>query len=102
MTIKEVEQELGIPRASIRFYEKERLIEPKREENGYREYDEKDVATLRKVIIFRKLGLPIHAAAWEALPGPDAPLEPLRIPPEAEPREDVPRRPESPNRRSAG
>lgn len=59
MTIKEVEQELGIPRASIRFYEKERLIEPKREENGYREYDEKDVATLRKVIIFRKIGLPV-------------------------------------------
>lgn len=59
MTIKEVEQELGIPRASIRFYEKERLIEPKREENGYREYDERDVATLRKVIIFRKLGLPV-------------------------------------------
>lgn len=27
MTIKEVEQELGIPRASIRFYEKECLIE---------------------------------------------------------------------------
>ena len=41
---------------------------------------------------FRKEGLPIHAAAWEALPGPDAPLEPLRIPPEAEPREDIPRR----------
>ena len=59
MTIKEVEEMLGIPRASIRFYEKERLIDPKRESNGYREYDEKDVATLKKVIIFRKLGLPV-------------------------------------------
>ncbi len=59
MTIKEVEELLGIPRASIRFYEKERLIDPKRGDNGYREYDEKDVATLKKVIIFRKLGLPV-------------------------------------------
>ena len=59
MTIKEVEELLGIPRASIRFYEKERLIDPKREENGYREYSEQDVATLKKVIIFRKLGLPV-------------------------------------------
>lgn len=59
MTIKEVEEMLGIPRASIRFYEKERLIDPKRESNGYREYDEQDVATLKKVIIFRKLGLPV-------------------------------------------
>ena len=41
---------------------------------------------------FREEGLPIHAAAWEALPGPDEPLEPLRIPPEAEPREGVVRR----------
>ncbi|MBR6019393.1 MAG: MerR family transcriptional regulator [Lachnospiraceae bacterium] len=59
MTIKEVEELLGIPRASIRFYEKEQLIHPKREDNGYREYEEKDVATLKKVIIFRKLGLPV-------------------------------------------
>ena len=41
---------------------------------------------------FRADGLPIHAAAWESLPGPDAPLEPLRIPPEAEPREGIERR----------
>lgn len=59
MTIKEVEQELNIPRASIRFYEKERLIDPQRSDNGYREYSEEDVATLRRVVIFRKLGLPV-------------------------------------------
>jgi len=59
MTIKEVEEKLGIPRASIRFYEKEGLINPKRKENGYREYSEGDVATLRKVVLFRKLGLSV-------------------------------------------
>ena len=42
--------------------------------------------------MFREQGLPIHAAAWEALAGDDAPLEPLTVPPEAEPREGVARR----------
>ena len=43
--------------------------------------------------MFREQGLPIHAAAWEALAGDDAPLAPLTVPPEAEPREGVARRP---------
>jgi len=42
MTIKEVEQILGLPRATVRFYEKEGLIEPKRGENGYRDYSQMD------------------------------------------------------------
>ncbi len=41
---------------------------------------------------FRAQGLPIHAAAWEALPGPDLPLPPLTVAPEDEPREGVTRR----------
>ena len=57
MKIKEVEKVLGIPRANIRFYEKEGFICPDRKENEYREYSESDVETLRKVVIFRKLGL---------------------------------------------
>ena len=43
--------------------------------------------------MFREQGLPIHAAAWRSLPADDAPLPPLTIPPEAEPREGVFRRP---------
>lgn len=59
MTIKEVEQELGIPRATIRFYEKEELINPKRGGNSYREYSDEDVAVLKKVIVLRKIGLSV-------------------------------------------
>lgn len=59
MTIKQLEQELEIPRATIRFYEKENLINPKRKDNSYREYDEKDIAILKKVIILRKIGLSV-------------------------------------------
>ena len=59
MTIKQLEQELGIPRATIRFYEKEKLFVPKRSDNSYREYSEEDVAVLKKVIILRKIGLSV-------------------------------------------
>lgn len=59
MTIKELEQELEIPRATIRFYEKENLISPKRNDNSYREYSEEDVKLLKKIIILRKIGLPV-------------------------------------------
>lgn len=57
MKINEIETQLGLTRANIRFYEKEGLLSPARKENGYREYSKEDVATLKKIIIFRKLGL---------------------------------------------
>lgn len=59
MTIKEVEQRLEVPRATVRFYEKEGLLAPTRGENGYREYSEEDVLLLKKIIIFRKLGFAV-------------------------------------------
>ena len=57
MKINEVENLLGLTRANIRFYEKEGLLTPARKENGYREYSETDLGTLKKIVIFRKLGL---------------------------------------------
>lgn len=57
MTIKEVEQYLEVPRATVRFYEKEGLICPERSGNGYRDYSDADVEKLRKIIVFRKLGM---------------------------------------------
>ena len=59
MTIKQLEQQLEIPRATIRFYEKEKLINPKRNDNSYREYDDEDVVALKKIIILRKIGLSV-------------------------------------------
>lgn len=60
MTIKEIEKVLEVPRATIRFYEKEGLIDPKREANGYRTYSDEDVELLRKIIILRKIGLSVN------------------------------------------
>lgn len=60
MKIKEIEQQLKISRANIRFYEKEGLLHPKRNENEYREYSEKDVKRLKQIIIFRKLNISLE------------------------------------------
>ncbi|MBQ8519336.1 MAG: MerR family transcriptional regulator [Agathobacter sp.] len=59
MTIKEVEEQLGLQRATIRFYERENLLTPQRGGNTYREYSEDDIAVLKKIIILRKLGFSV-------------------------------------------
>ena len=63
MTIKELETNLGVPRANIRFYEKEGLLSPKREENGYRDYSPEDYERLKKILILRKIGIPVSEIA---------------------------------------
>lgn len=61
MTIKEVEELTGLSRSIIRFYEKEELIEPKRnEDNGYRNYSENDLANIKKIAYLRTLGLTVE------------------------------------------
>ena len=60
MTIKELEERLGLPRASIRFYEQEGFIRPARGANNYRDYSEEDLATLEKVKLLRQLGLSLE------------------------------------------
>ena len=50
MKINEVEQQAGITKRNIRFYEQQGLLSPKRNgENGYRDYSEEDVAELKKI-----------------------------------------------------
>ena len=60
MTIKELEQLSEMTRANIRFYEKEGLLSPARNESGYRDYSEADIQLLKKIIILRKLGIPVQ------------------------------------------
>lgn len=61
MKINEVEQQVGVSKKNIRFYEQQGLLHPKRNiENGYREYDESDVLCLKKIKLLRKLSLPIE------------------------------------------
>lgn len=60
MKINEAEQLLGITKANIRFYEKEGLISPSRNESGYRDYSEADIRQLKQIVILRKLGIPVQ------------------------------------------
>lgn len=61
MTIKEVEEQTGLTRSNVRFYEKEKLIEPLRNErNGYRDYSKRDVEDLKKIAYLRTLGISIE------------------------------------------
>lgn len=60
MKIKDVEIKVGITKANIRYYEKEGLISPRRnDENNYRDYSEKDVELLERIKVLRMLEIPI-------------------------------------------
>lgn len=59
LRIAEAAERSGIPATTIRYYEDEGLVRPAdREPNGYRTYDDRDVARLRFVARARALGLP--------------------------------------------
>ena len=61
MTIKEVEEQTGLARSNIRFYEKEKLIAPSRnDKNGYRNYSEKDIENIKKIAYLRTLEISIE------------------------------------------
>ena len=61
MTIKEVAEQTGLTRSNIRFYEKEKLIEPLRnDKNDYRVYSEKDVENLKKIAYLRTLEISVE------------------------------------------
>ena len=59
MTIKEIEEASGLPRANIRFYENEGFISPARGENGYRDYSFDDLKLLNKIKLLRRLNIPL-------------------------------------------
>jgi len=61
LKINEVEALVGITKKNIRFYEAEGLLTPRRNsENGYREYGDAEVETLRRIKLLRKLGMPLE------------------------------------------
>ena len=61
MKINEVEALAGITKKNIRFYEEQGLLAPRRSpDNGYRDYGEAEVETLRRIKLLRKLGMPIE------------------------------------------
>jgi len=60
MRIKDVEKLLNIDRETIRFYIKKELIDPHQSSNGYREYTDRDIRDLKKILIMRDLDMSIE------------------------------------------
>lgn len=60
MTIKEIEERSGIPRANIRYYETEGFLKPSRNTNGYRDYAEADLETLLRIKLLRSVHISLE------------------------------------------
>ena len=54
-TIGQAAELLNLSRDALRFYEKKRLVMPKKKENGYRYYTEEDIRLLLDLICWRKV-----------------------------------------------
>ena len=60
MFINEVEHLVGLSKKSIRYYEANGLLSPKRNsENDYRVYSEMDIRKLKVIKFLRELDVPI-------------------------------------------
>jgi len=60
ININQVEKMTNVSKRNLRFYEKEGLLSPERnEKNGYRVYGEKDIWTIKVIKMFRMLDMPL-------------------------------------------
>lgn len=58
MNISRLAERAGVPTSTVRFYERAGVLPgASRRANGYREYDESDLARLRLVVTLRRLGV---------------------------------------------
>lgn len=55
MKTKEVEEKLGLTKYTLRYYEKEGIIHPDKDDNGYRNYSDEDIQILHLVKFLRNL-----------------------------------------------
>lgn len=60
MQIKQVQEKLKISSYTLRYYEKMGLIQPYRDENGYRNYNEEDIHKIEKIMFLRDINVPIE------------------------------------------
>ncbi|MFE2974281.1 MerR family transcriptional regulator [Streptomyces sp. NPDC059258] len=57
MFIGELSKRTGVSTRSLRYYEQQGLLRPQRRASGYREFDEPDVAAVRRIRILLSAGL---------------------------------------------
>lgn len=59
MKINQVEKLIGLSKHTVMYYEKEGLVTPRRDENGYRHFDQADIQTLQFIMQLRDMQLTI-------------------------------------------
>lgn len=59
MKTNEVEKLLGITKHTLRYYEKEGLVHPIKDDNGYRNYSDEDIQVLQLVKFLRNIDISI-------------------------------------------
>lgn len=59
MLLNKITKEVGMTKRAIKYYEEKGLLSIKKDDNGYRNYTQEDVETLKKISIYRKLGISI-------------------------------------------
>ena len=66
MLINEAARKCGITKKAVQYYVEQGLVDPKVLENGYRDFSEEDTKVLKRVVLYRKLGLSIREI-WRVL-----------------------------------
>ncbi|MFI7453962.1 MerR family transcriptional regulator [Nonomuraea sp. NPDC049714] len=82
MRIGDLAHETGVNRRLLRYYEEQGLLRPVRLVNGYREYTEADIATVRHIRAMLAAGLPtaVIARVLHCVHGDDELLVPSGCP----------------------
>ncbi|KUF19727.1 MULTISPECIES: MerR family transcriptional regulator [Streptomyces] len=57
MFIGELSRRTGVSARGLRYYEQQGLLRPQRRPSGYREFDESEVATVRRIRVLLAAGL---------------------------------------------
>lgn len=52
-TIKQTTEKTGISADTLRYYDKESIVSPKRNENGYRQYNDNDISILKNIVVMK-------------------------------------------------
>ncbi len=60
MLINEIAKKCKITKKAVQYYVDQGLIVPKILENGYKDFSELDMKLLKKIVLYRKLGLSIR------------------------------------------
>ena len=51
LSISQISEATGLSADTLRYYEKEGILQAKRKENGYRYYDDNDLTDLKYLIV---------------------------------------------------